>query len=110
MYETMDIVFALSSEIYEIKDEKLSKKAFFKTSFEKNHEDEFFGNFFRRKCSLGSCATFSENMMSVSVMDFEKSAKKKHRRDGKSRLGTSRNVQWSAEMLQFLCVPGPTTL
>ena len=35
MYETMDIVFALSSEIYEIKDEKLSKKAFFKTSFEK---------------------------------------------------------------------------
>ena len=26
-----------------------------------------------------------------------KSAKKKHRRDGMSRLGTSRNVQWSAE-------------
>ena len=24
-------------------------------------------------------------------------AKKKHRRDGMSRLGTSRNVQWSAE-------------
>ena len=28
----------------------------------------------------------------------------KHRRDGKSRLGTSRNVQWSAEgVTDFLC-------
>ena len=31
----------------------------------------FFENFFRRKCSLGSCATFSENMVSVSVLGFE---------------------------------------
>ena len=47
------------------------KSRFFKNSFLKNHEADFF---FRRKCSLGSCATFSENMVSVSVMGFEKFA------------------------------------
>ena len=34
----------------------------------------FFEIFFQRKCSLGSCATFSENMVSVSVLGFEKFA------------------------------------
>ena len=34
----------------------------------------FFRKFFRRKCSLGSCATFSENMVSVFVLGFEKFA------------------------------------
>ena len=34
----------------------------------------FFRNYFRRKCSPGTCATFSGNMVSVSVMGFEKFA------------------------------------
>ena len=35
----------------------------------------FFENYvFLRKCSLGSCATFSENMVSVSALGFEKFA------------------------------------
>ena len=31
------------------------------------------------------------------IRDCLKEKQKKHRRDGMSRLGTSRNVQWSAE-------------
>ena len=115
------------------------KYSFFKNSFEKNHGAEFFfETFFRQKYSLGSCAFFSENMVSVSVLDFIKFASQvwkigisheichkknvtvwasrkarapkkrhhmgisqsswlKHRRDGMSRLASSRNVQWSAE-------------
>ena len=34
----------------------------------------FFRIFFRRKCTPGTCATFSGNMVSVSVMGFEKFA------------------------------------
>ena len=34
----------------------------------------FFEFFLRRKCSLESCATFSENMVSISKMGFEKFA------------------------------------
>ena len=44
----------------------------FKTSLQKNQEADFFGNIFRRKCSLGSCATFSENMVYISIVGLEK--------------------------------------
>ena len=51
---------------------------FFNISFkkkQKKHEAEFFFEiFFQRKCSLGTCSTFSENMVSVSVLGFEKFA------------------------------------
>ena len=40
----------------------------------KTHEADFFRNCFWRKCSLGPCAIFSENMVSVSVLGFEKFA------------------------------------
>ena len=97
---------------------KIVKKAFFQKFFGKKlMKPIFFETFFRRKCSLGSCATLSENMVSVSLLGFGKIVsevwkistcheicEKKHRRDGMSRLGTSRNVQWPAEgAANFLC-------
>ena len=50
------------------------KERFFGNSFEKTHDADFFRKLFRRKCSLGSCAIFSEIKMSVSVLGFEKFA------------------------------------
>ena len=51
------------------------KHRFFKTSFKKNPRSRnFFENVFRQKGSIGSCATNSENMLSVSVLGFEKIA------------------------------------
>ena len=135
----MDPVFGLSFGIEGIKNEKESKLAIFQKFFWKKQWAEFFfETSFRRKYSLRSCAVFSENMVSVSVLGFEKIAsqvwkigtcheicdkknvtiwasrrarapKKRHhmgisqsscpepRREGMSRLASSRNVQWSAE-------------
>ena len=54
--------------------ENTRKFRFFKNSFQKNPLSRFFLNFFRRKRSRGSCVTFSENMLSISLLGFEKFA------------------------------------
>ena len=82
----------------------------------------FFENFFQRNWTLGSCATITENMVSVSVLGFEKFASQVW------KIGTSRNLRkkssatacraWARaesfnglqKVLQIFCVPGPTTL
>ena len=69
-YETMDSVFSLSSEIYGMKYEK-SNFAFFRKFFSKKPLEFFFEFCFPRKCSQGSCARFSEKMVSVFVVGFE---------------------------------------
>ena len=99
------------------------KSVFIKRSFKKPMKLYFFENVFQQQGSLGSCATFSETSCPYLFCvlrnlphnfekraDVTKSAKKKHRRDGMSHLGTSRNVQWSAEGVKIFCDPGPTTL
>ena len=52
----------------------VKNSVFSKLLFKKTMEPNFFEIFFRRKCSPGTCATFSGNMVSVSVMGFEKFA------------------------------------
>ena len=47
------------------------KSRFFKNSFKKPMKPIFL-NFFQQKYSLGSCATFSENMVSIFILDFDK--------------------------------------
>ena len=73
---TMDPVFGPGSEKWGIKHKKQSKIAFFQNFFlKKTMKPIFFSKiFFRRKCSPGTCATFSGNMVSVSVMGFKKFA------------------------------------
>ena len=71
----MDSVFGLSFGIEGIEDEKESKIAIFQEFFRKKPWSRiFFEIFFRRKYSLGSCAFFNENMVSVSVLGFIKFA------------------------------------
>ena len=75
----MDPVFGPGSEKWGIKHKKQSKidkKIGFMVFFLKEvlKKRFFFENCFQRKCSPGTCATFSGNMVSVSVMGFEKFA------------------------------------
>ena len=71
----MDSVLCLGSEKYGIKHKKLLKSESFKTSFQQTTMNpKFFEIFFRRKCSLRSCATFSENMVSISILSIERFA------------------------------------
>ena len=53
------------------KQKNSQKLRLFKTSFKKTMKPNFF-DFFRQKSSLGSCATFSENMVSISIVGFER--------------------------------------
>ena len=122
----MDPVFGPGSEKWGIKHKKQSKIAFFsKLLFKKNHEADFFSKiFFGENVAQEPAQLLAETwcpyLLWVSrnlphkfekLAHVTKSAKKKrhhmgnlaplvpqkHRRDGLSRLGTSRNVQWSAE-------------
>ena len=68
---TLYLVLVLRNRGSNIKNSQ--KWRFFKTSLKKTMKPNFF-DFFRRKCSPGTCATFSENMVSVSVMGLEKFA------------------------------------
>ena len=64
------------SQLGDIGDRKLKtleNRFFFKNSFQKTHEAIFSKNFLR-KCSRGSCATFSEIMGSISIIGFDKFA------------------------------------
>ena len=108
----MDPVFGPGSEKWGIKHRKQSKIAFFQNFFKKkNHEADFFRKiFFDENVAQEPAQLLAESWCPYLLWvlrnlphKFEKlapvtkSAKKKHRRDGMSRLGTSRNVQWSAE-------------
>ena len=82
-----------------------------------------FRNFFRLKCSLGSCATYIEIMVSISFLGFEKFASQSEKlahvtKSAKKNIGATACRAWARaetfnglqEVLQILCVPGPITL
>ena len=95
-----------------VQTKKIVKNSVFsKLLFKKNHEAEFFSKFFfdenvAQEPAQLLAETWCPYLLWVlrnlphkfeKLAHVTKSAKKKHRRDGMSRLGTSRNVQWSAE-------------
>ena len=108
----MDPVFCPGSEKWGSNIKKTVKNSVFsKLLFKKNHEADFFSKiFFGENVAQEPAQLLAETWCPYLLWvlrnlphKFEKlahvtkSAKKKHRRDGMSRLGTSRNVQWSAE-------------
>ena len=105
----MYLVLVLRNRGSNIKNSQNS--VFSKLLFKKNHEADFFSKFFFNENVAQEPAQLLAEIWCPYLLwvlrnlphKFEKlahvtkSAKKKHRRDGMSRLGTSRNVQWSAE-------------
>ena len=74
IYATMDSFLVLILRYKESKIIKRSKVAFFWNFFSKKNMKPNFLKFFQRKSSLRSSATFSENMVSKSILSFEKFA------------------------------------
>ena len=83
------ILYLVSVLRYRWSKTKNRQKSVFLTISFKNDEADFL-EFFRRKCSRGSCATFSEIMVSIYVMGVRKFASKLW------KVGTSQNLRKKA--------------